>query len=139
MYIHPVAHRRHSSCNYHEVGCRYFRVIIFVSIKFVPFHYFYCIRIHYAQVAPWSTHTPFLYQSNLCNPNNMGWLWHSIDKDRIIVNQWWLMSCGIKDYGYSEFCLFNLIVTSFGDKCNPNKKKDQSALLLIPTINTHKK
>ena len=42
-------------------------------------------------------------------------------------------------YRYSEFCLFNLIATSFGDKCTPNKKKDQSALLLILTINTHKK
>ena len=42
-------------------------------------------------------------------------------------------------YRYSEFCLFNLIATSFGDKCAPNKKKDKSALLLILTINTHKK
>ena len=42
-------------------------------------------------------------------------------------------------YRYSEFCLFNLIATSFGDKCTPNKKKDKSALLLILTINTHKK
>ena len=42
-------------------------------------------------------------------------------------------------YRYSEFCLFNLIATSFGDKCTPNKKKDQSALLLILTINTHNK
>ena len=42
-------------------------------------------------------------------------------------------------YRYSEFCLFNLIATSFGDKCTPNGKKDQSTLLSILAINTHKK
>ena len=42
-------------------------------------------------------------------------------------------------YRYSEFCVLNLIATSFGDKCTPNGKKDQSALLLILPINTHKK
>ena len=42
-------------------------------------------------------------------------------------------------YRYSEFCLFNLIATSFGDKCTLNKKKDQGELVLILAINTHKK